>query len=922
MCRSICETALSKMLLVIIQMLALVSCVGQETVNISNGATFQTVYLNVDNRLLEVGETATVTLGSSSRSFRSLEESSIEFFTTGGTSAGEFSEIIKNDDGTFETRFTGLTPGTKSYFKVIINGRTVDSIGQSVIRVTPSDYSLSESTISVSDAAPTAGDFVTITVRSKNNAGAFLTTGGLSVSCSGKTGSQTRAASAVSDLGNGTYTATYQAKEAANLTTISCKLNNALMTNTATFTASPDIADRISVVSGNNQTAAVTTELEPFVAAVKDKYGNTIAGKTVTWTKTSWTGTGSSGTLVPLPPAVTAANGQSSAVHTLGNNVGVLVVTAKIDDLAASTTFVANAVAGDISTFTIHDGNGQLQPIDTEFPEPMKVILRDANNNPVVGKEVTWAKTGGAGDLVLSPNTNKSVSDQDGIASIFIESYSMVEKFKVTATLTAGGAAPVVFDQEARRGDPATMTITGGNGQAKATDAELDDQLEVTVKDKFGNELPDVLLVWTVLSGGGSFPDGAQAITDANGVAKSTFKNGFAAGNFKVQVSSSTHSNVKVVFDVTSIEGTPTELVPSSGGDQEVVLGKTSRKMRVQLRDENSVPLIGKTISWTRSSTHHTIVAAETTTNEFGEAWAEVKVSDTEAEAFNVVASYPGIPDYAFALESVYHDLALAYFARLSGDKVFTTNQKRELSKFAQGLEDLGLDEITTDLWIMRSKFNVGAGNVVKRFIGDTNITLYNNDGHTWSDEAVGNPTRYGVCFNVNGQNDQYGDAAGTANADYNKSSMLLLVQRITQIGSGETYAKTSDNEFEGSVAGSGKGFHIGQTVEWGNAANDDYATTDVFPPLNFVTSIHTQVSSGTVETYTNGADRIESSFNDDDMGDSNRISFASKNGGANIGLKGCIPFAMRFETTLNDTQVKDLYDLIKLTVGSGMNMY
>jgi len=102
-------------------------------------------------------------------------------------------------------------------------------------------------------------------------------------------------------------------------------------------TATGDAPANLGVVSGNNQTAPVNTQLpQPLVVQVTDQSGNPIAGVSVTFSAPS--GTLSSASVT------TNASGQASVNYTTGNSVGTVTITAAVD--ALNTQFTVN-VTGD-----------------------------------------------------------------------------------------------------------------------------------------------------------------------------------------------------------------------------------------------------------------------------------------------------------------------------------------------------------------------------------------------------------------------------------------------------------------------------------------------------------------------------------------------------------------------------------------------
>jgi|GEM_PF-6063215 len=934
------QNAITKAFLGVLLVLPLASCVNQTT-SVSSARVVETgAYVEIDRSIAGIGESVSVTLRpstlSSGADSTSLKSTEVTFFTSGGTSRGSFGNLIENFDGSVSTTFTGTNSGTETYIKATLRGQTVESFNNPSIRITPGDYSVANSQVTLDNAAPAAGSTVNITVASFDSTGAAKTSGGLSVACTGKTGAEIRAASAVVDNNDGTYSTAFQARKASVATEITCRLNGLLIVDTATFTATAGSATRLSLSSGNSQTSAVITDLSPFVVKVTDDFDNIIQNEAIDWSVTNWTGSGTSGTLSGAS-SNSNASGLASITHTFGTSTGSISVRARItSNTSTSLSFTAQATAGAASTLDKLTGDSQSAPINKAFSESLKVQVKDANGNPVKDTNITWTLSTGTGSLVFSPTSGISKTDSTGIASIVISSYSKMEPFQVRARLN--GATEVLFTNLlARLGDPSKIRILAGNNQRKQTSKDLNTTFKVAVEDSDSNLLPDSPLTWTIVSGGGSFPAGATALTNVNGEATGAFRNGIAPGTFNVKVASQTHPGVFANFSVEAFEGTPTALVSDSGHLQEVVVGEVSQPLVIQLRDEQDVPLRNKTIRWTVLSAGNTIVSSNPTTNNAGESWVQIQTTENSVGNVNVKAEliYPtGVPSFTFTIKVVYHSLAAEYFGIMqTAGKTITDSNKKIINNFAKGLESIGIiggdSPALREIWLMRKQFNKGSGNTVYGMLGQSNITLQNRTDAQWDAEAdIAN--RYGICF-LN--NNQWG-TTGVKSRDnvYNTRSLTMIVQRINTNGV-ESYMQTSNQSFDESINQPGKGFKIGKEVGWGNdnlkdwdanTGAGDFATMNLNIPLTIPTFIHSQVNSGTVSTFTNSYNKVTRTIDVDDMGDSNLISIARKdktNGAGSRGLDGCMPFAMDMSKSLSDSKVTDLYNLVRDTVGQGMGL-
>ena len=94
---------------------------------------------------------------------------------------------------------------------------------------------------------------------------------------------------------------------------------------TVTFTSTAALANVLTVVSGNNQSAAINTALAlPLTVKVADASGNAVSGATVTWSIVSGGGVLSTAT------ATTSATGLATTTYTTGATAGAASVRATI----------------------------------------------------------------------------------------------------------------------------------------------------------------------------------------------------------------------------------------------------------------------------------------------------------------------------------------------------------------------------------------------------------------------------------------------------------------------------------------------------------------------------------------------------------------------------------------------------------------
>ena len=188
------------------------------------------------------------------------------------------------------------------------------------------------------------------------------------------------------------------------------------------------IPTALAGISGDEQQGAAGSVLaEPFVVEVRDHNGQPLEGSQVTFAVLAGEG------ILSVTTDTTDANGRASTTLTLASIPGTNTVRATAAGLDP-VTFTATGLAVP-RELTKVSGEEQQGTAGAELIKPFVVEVRDQNNNPLEGAEVTFSVTAGEGTLSAATAT----TDANGLA---------------TTTLTLGR-------------DPATVTVV-------ATVAELD----------------------------------------------------------------------------------------------------------------------------------------------------------------------------------------------------------------------------------------------------------------------------------------------------------------------------------------------------------------------------------------------------------------------------------------------------------------
>ena len=167
---------------------------------------------------------------------------------------------------------------------------------------------------------------------------------------------------------------------------------------------------QLQKLSGDGQTGVAGQQLPaPLVVEVDDAAGNPVSGASVSFIVTQGGGSISS------PTATTGADGRASTTFTTGSVAGApQLVAASVASASITVVFTATATAGPPAKIDIAAGNGQQAAPGAPVPTPPAVLVRDANNNPVGGVQVTFEVASGGGSITGAV----TVTDNSGLARV------------------------------------------------------------------------------------------------------------------------------------------------------------------------------------------------------------------------------------------------------------------------------------------------------------------------------------------------------------------------------------------------------------------------------------------------------------------------------------------------------------------------
>ncbi len=394
------------------------------------------------------------------------------------------------------------------------------------------------------------------------------------------------------------------------------------LTNTAGAPAS------IAVVSGSGQSATVgTADAAPLVVEVKDQYGNTVPGATVTYTVP---GTGASASTTAA--AVTNASGQTSVTATANTTAGTYTVTATVAGVATGTNFTLTNTAGSPASIAVVSGSGQSATVGTADGAPLVVVVKDQYGNTVPGATVTYTAPGTGASASTSA---AAVTNASGQTQVTATANTTAGTYTVTASVS-GAATGAGFTLTNTAGAAASIAVVSGTPQSQVISTAYATPLVVVVKDQYGNTVPGAAVTYTAPATGASASLSSAAVTNASGQTSVTATANGTVGAYSVSATVS-GAATPATFALSNSAGAPASISVVSGGTQSTaVLTAFGAPLVVVVRDSGNNPLAGVTVAFSRPASGASV--ATFTGSLTTDAQGQVSVTAT---ANGTVGAYP-----------------------------------------------------------------------------------------------------------------------------------------------------------------------------------------------------------------------------------------------------------------------------------------
>ncbi len=239
------------------------------------------------------------------------------------------------------------------------------------------------------------------------------------------------------------------------------------VTTHITVTRDPATQPRILVVSGNNQSGAIGSQLPaPLTVALVDAAGIPAPNIPVIFKVVQDDGLLTAGaTAQPTIAVTTDSQGRAAASWTLGHRAGAGsdAVEAYAVGFNGTALFAASATPGAAGKIVVDTGNDQIGAVGQALPKPLIAVVVDDGNNRLAGVPVSFSVLEGGGSFDGQPSVTL-VSDSDGrVAATLILGVQEGNANNVVAATFAGNSGfPAGFTASGRvAGDPAATVISG-----------------------------------------------------------------------------------------------------------------------------------------------------------------------------------------------------------------------------------------------------------------------------------------------------------------------------------------------------------------------------------------------------------------------------------------------------------------------------
>ncbi len=472
--------------------------------------------------------------------------------SAGSTIGGTTSLAASSGVATFTNLTLAGTAGTNYTLTFAASGLTSATSGN--VQVTPGTADATQSTLTPTSASITANGTATqvLTVKAYDSSGNALTSGGATVTITRQSGSGS--IGTVTDLGNGSYTATVTAPTSVGNGVFVATLNGGAVKSgsagqtQATVSYVPGAAAKLAIVTQPVGGASGGVLATQPVVQVQDAQGNLVTSSSATVTVTSSAGS----TIGGSQAAGLAASGgvatftNLTLAGTAGTNYTLTFAASGLTSATSSNVTVTFGTATKLAITTQPVGGASGAVLATQ---PV-VKVEDSAGNVVSTSSASITASSSAGSTI---GGTTSLAASSGVATFTNLTLAGTAGTNYTLTFAASGLTSATSSSVTVTFGTATKLAITTQPVGGACGATLATEPVVQVQDAQGNLVTSSSATVTVTSSAGSTIGGTTSLAASSGVA--TFTNltlaGTAGTNYTLTfaasgLTSATSSNVTV----------------------------------------------------------------------------------------------------------------------------------------------------------------------------------------------------------------------------------------------------------------------------------------------------------------------------------------------------------------------------------------
>jgi uncharacterized repeat protein (TIGR01451 family) len=175
----------------------------------------------------------------------------------------------------------------------------------------------------------------------------------------------------------------------------------------------------------------------PLSVIVVDSFGNPVPGVAVEFSTLN----AAAAVQLTSSPPTTSPSGEASVTAIALKKIGPVTVTATVSGTQLSVTFQLNNSSGEPATLMLTEGGDQTGLATQPFAKLLKVVVRDAEGNPVSGAKVQTSINGAGPGATLS--AAELTTNDEGEAALQVTANDRPGQFTLTLTVQ-GALAPVI----------------------------------------------------------------------------------------------------------------------------------------------------------------------------------------------------------------------------------------------------------------------------------------------------------------------------------------------------------------------------------------------------------------------------------------------------------------------------------------------